>query len=104
MKKWLIPVLVILAVVFGFYNFTKGFNNTAIELNENVAESWANVETSYQRRTDLIRYNYFTSETYLWPFKGDSKNGVGVDAFRNLFPLPNNIITTNPNLIQNPGY
>jgi|TARA_B100000809_G_scaffold218459_1_gene225077 hypothetical protein len=57
-----------------------------------------------QRRTDLIRYNYFTSETYLWPFKGDSKNGVGVDAFRNLFPLPNNIITTNPNLIQNPGY
>jgi hypothetical protein len=57
-----------------------------------------------QRRTDLIRYNYFTSETYLWPFKGDSKNGVGVASYRNLFPLPNNIITTNPNLIQNPGY
>jgi LemA protein len=54
MKKWLIPVLIIFAVVFGFYNFTKGFNNTAIALNENVAESWANVETSYQRRTDLI--------------------------------------------------
>jgi hypothetical protein len=57
-----------------------------------------------QRRTDLIRYNYFTSDTYLWPFKGDSKNGVGVASYRNLFPLPNNIITTNPNLIQNPGY
>ena len=57
-----------------------------------------------QRRTDLIRYNYFTSDTYLWPFKGDSKDGVGTESFRNLFPLPNNIITTNPNLIQNPGY
>jgi hypothetical protein len=57
-----------------------------------------------QRRTDLIRYNYFTSDTYLWPFKGDSKNGVGVQDYRNIFPLPNSIITTNPNLIQNSGY
>ena len=57
-----------------------------------------------QRRTDLIRYNYFTSDTYLWPFKGNSKNGSGVQDYRNLFPLPNNIITTNPNLTQNPGY
>ena len=57
-----------------------------------------------QRRTDLIRYNYFTSDTYLWPFKGDSKDGVSVEDYRNIFPLPNNIITTNPNLTQNPGY
>ncbi len=57
-----------------------------------------------QRRSDLIRYNYFTTSTYLWPFKGDSKDGVGVEDYRNLFPLPNNIITTNPNLTQNPGY
>ena len=57
-----------------------------------------------QRRTDLVRYGYFTSDNYLWPFKGDSKDGVGVDSFRNIFPLPNNVITTNPNLVQNPGY
>lgn len=57
-----------------------------------------------QRRTDLVRYNYFTSDTYLWPFKGDTKDGSGVDDYRNIFPLPNNIITTNPNLIQNTGY
>lgn len=57
-----------------------------------------------QRRTDLIRYNYFTSSTYLWPFKGNSKDGVGVQEYKNIFPLPNNIITTNPNLVQNPGY
>ncbi|OAD46063.1 RagB/SusD family nutrient uptake outer membrane protein [Polaribacter atrinae] len=57
-----------------------------------------------QRRTDLIRHNYFTSDTYLWPFKGNSINGSGVQDYRNLFPLPNTIITTNPNLKQNPGY
>ena len=32
----------------------KGFYNTGIQLNENVSESWGNVETAYQRRGDLI--------------------------------------------------
>jgi LemA protein len=54
MKKCLIPVIVILVIVFGFYNFIKGFNNTAIALIENVSDSWAHAETSYQRRTVLI--------------------------------------------------
>ena len=57
-----------------------------------------------QRRTDLIRYNHFTSDTYLWPFKGDTPEGTGVSAHRNIFPLPINAITTNPNLVQNSGY
>lgn len=56
------------------------------------------------RRTDLIRYNLFTSGEYLWPWKGNAKNGIAVDANRKLFPLPNNIIVINPNLTQNPGY
>lgn len=57
-----------------------------------------------QRRTDLIRYNYFTSGNYLWPFKGDVPNGTSVAPFRNIFPLPINAIATNPNLTQNQGY
>ncbi|MEH6406438.1 MAG: RagB/SusD family nutrient uptake outer membrane protein [Leeuwenhoekiella sp.] len=57
-----------------------------------------------QRRTDLIRYNDFTTGNYLWPFKGGSKSGTSVEEFRNLFPLPSNIILINPNLTQNPGY
>ena len=56
------------------------------------------------RRTDLIRYDLFTSGEYLWPWKGNAKNGIAVDANRKLFPLPNNIIVINPNLTQNPGY
>ncbi|MBF8151367.1 LemA family protein [Winogradskyella sp. F6397] len=54
MKKWLIPVIVIAIIGFGFYSWGKNFNNTAVTLNENVKEAWGNVQTSYQRRNDLI--------------------------------------------------
>lgn len=54
MKKWLIPLIIILIVGFGVYRWAVGFNNTAVELNENVSEAWGNVQTSYQRRNDLI--------------------------------------------------
>ena len=54
MKKWLIPVIIIALIVFALYSWGKGFNNTAVNLNENVKESWGNVQTSYQRRNDLI--------------------------------------------------
>lgn len=57
-----------------------------------------------QRRTDLIRFNDYTSGNYLWPFKGGSKSGTAVDDYRALFPLPSNIILINTNLTQNPGY
>jgi len=56
------------------------------------------------RRTDLIRYNRFTSSSYLWPFKGNEPTGVAVDDYRNLFPLPANVVAINSNLTQNEGY
>lgn len=54
MKKWLIPVIIIAILGFGIYSWAVGFNNTAVSLNENVSEAWGNVQTSYQRRNDLI--------------------------------------------------
>ncbi len=54
MKKWLVPLLVIGAIVLYAYSSGKGFYNSAIKLNENVSESWGNVQTAYQRRGDLI--------------------------------------------------
>lgn len=54
MRKWLIPVGIILVVVFALYSWVKGINNTAVTLSESIKESWGNVETSYQRRNDLI--------------------------------------------------
>ncbi|TXD52674.1 MULTISPECIES: LemA family protein [unclassified Polaribacter] len=54
MKKWLIPVIVIVVVFYIFYSFGKGFNNTAVVLQEDAKTTWSNVESSYQRRNDLI--------------------------------------------------
>lgn len=53
MKKFL-PWIVIAIIAIGLYSWGKSFNNTAVTLNENVKESWGNVQTSYQRRNDLI--------------------------------------------------
>ena len=54
MKKWLIPLVIIALVIFGIYNWAVGFNNTAVEHEANAKTAWSNVESSYQRRNDLI--------------------------------------------------
>lgn len=54
MKNWLIPVIIIVVLGIIFYSMSVGFNNTAIEKQENAQLAWANVESSYQRRNDLI--------------------------------------------------
>lgn len=56
------------------------------------------------RRTDLIRYNLFTSGTYLWPWKAGVPGGAGADSHYNIFPIPSSEILSNTNLSQNPGY
>ncbi len=53
MRKFL-PFIIIGAVLLIGYSYFKGINNTAVTLDQNVKESWGNVETSYQRRNDLI--------------------------------------------------
>ncbi len=54
MRKWLIPVLIIAVLGIVIYSMTVGVNNTAVELEENAKTAWSNVESSYQRRNDLI--------------------------------------------------
>ncbi|SDH97797.1 LemA family protein [Winogradskyella thalassocola] len=54
MKKWLIPVIVIAIIAFGIYNWAVGFNNTAVTYEADAKTAWSNVESSYQRRNDLI--------------------------------------------------
>jgi len=56
------------------------------------------------RRTDLIRYGQLTTGTYLWPWKGGVASGTSVDSKYNLFPVPASVLTSNPNLTQNPGF
>lgn len=56
------------------------------------------------RRTDLIRFNRFTSASYLWPWKAGVAAGAGADDHYNIFPIPSAEIISNTNLIQNAGY
>ena len=87
------------------YGDTSG-NITAADLNLDFVLDERSRELYWEgtRRTDLIRYGYFTTNQYLWPFKGNDPNGIAVDSYRKLFPLPTNVLSINPNLHQNPGY
>ena len=85
------------------YGNTNG-NVTSINLNFILDERARELSWETTRRSDLIRYNRYTTADYLWPWKGNVKEGKAVESFRNLFPIPNRDIVANPNLIQNPGY
>jgi len=54
MKKWLIPVILIVIFIFVIYRWAVGINNTAVNYEENAKTAWADVESAYQRRNDLI--------------------------------------------------
>ena len=57
-----------------------------------------------QRRTDLIRFGQFTTDKYLWQWKGGIKEGQAVEDYRKIFPIPSKDLNNNPNLRQNEGY
>ena len=54
MKKWLIPLIIIVVIGFALYQWAVGFNNTAVQYEADAKTAWSNVESSYQRRNDLI--------------------------------------------------
>jgi hypothetical protein len=56
------------------------------------------------RRTDLVRFGQFSDGSYLWQWKGGTKDGAKVPAFRNVYPIPAADLAANPNLKQNTGY
>jgi hypothetical protein len=85
-------------------NTTGNIASTALTLNFVLDERARELFWEGQRRTDLVRYNHFTTNTYLWPFKGNAPSGSAVGNFRNLFPIPSNTLQVNSNLTQNPGY
>jgi len=53
MKKWL-PLIIVLVVLYGIFRWGVGLNNTMVEKQETGKTQWANVESAYQRRADLI--------------------------------------------------
>lgn len=56
------------------------------------------------RRTDLVRFGQFTDGDYLWPWKGGEADGITVSSDYDIYPIPSQDLTANPNLDQNDGY
>jgi LemA protein len=56
-SKWFIPLAIIgglLLMVFIFIGWGSGIYDKAVSLQEEVSNQWGNVQTSYQRRADLV--------------------------------------------------
>ncbi len=77
---------------------------TALTLDDVFNEITKELAWEGHRRTTLIRYDLYTSATYLWPYKGGVKSGQGLEDYVKLFPLPIDDLQVNENLVQNPGY
>lgn len=56
------------------------------------------------RRQDLIRAGQFTTNAYIWQWKGGVHDGQPVEDYKNLYPIPTSDLMVNPNLEQNEGY
>ncbi|MBB6326560.1 LemA protein [Algoriphagus iocasae] len=94
MKKLLIPILIL--AVLGIYMYTKavGTYNQFVQTEEQINGQWAEVQTQYQRRADLIPnlvntvkgYAEFEQETLTGVIEARAKaTSVNVDA-SNLSP------------------
>lgn len=55
------------------------------------------------RRTDLVRHGKFTTDKYIWQWKGGVASGRAVDSRYNRYPIPASEVAANPNL-SNPEY
>ena len=77
---------------------------SAITLQDVLDERARELYQECWRRNDLIRFKQFTSSDYLWQWKGNVKEGKGVEDYRNLYPIPDSDRLANSNLQQNPGY
>lgn len=74
--------------------------NLDLVLNERLVE----LHWEGHRRQDLIRFNQYTGGVYNWSWKGSAPNGIPIANYRDLFPIPNASLASNPNLNQNEGY
>jgi len=90
----------------------RAFNNdpagviTAGQLNANflLAERGREFYYEAQRRTDLVRFGKFTDGNYFWAWKGGAVNGTNTSKHLNVFPIPSDELSSNPNIIPTPGY
>ena len=77
---------------------------SSLSLDEIIKERGRELYQECWRRSDLIRFDLFTTDKYLWQWKGNVRDGQAVESYRNLFPIPDSDRLANTKLVQNPGY
>ncbi len=83
-------------------NITAGEITDELLLNERGKEFYYEA----QRRTDLVRFGKFTNGNYNWTWKGGIHKGTNTSSHMNIFPVPGDEVSANPNYkgLNNPGY
>ena len=81
-----------------------GDGNIDLTLDNIIDERGRELYMECFRRQDLIRFGMFTTDKYLWEFKGGVQAGRAVDDHYNLYPITSSDLNANGNLTQNPGY
>lgn len=81
-----------------------GLDHLALTLDNVIDERGRELYMEGFRRQDLIRFGLFTTDKYLWEFKGGALDGTAVNDKFNLFSIPSADLNSNGNLKQNPGY
>lgn len=81
-----------------------GLGHLALTLDNVIDERGRELYFEGMRRQDLIRFGLYTTDKYLWEFKGGVREGTAVDSKYNLFSIPSDDLNANPNLEQNTGY
>jgi len=77
---------------------------TSLDLNVIFNERSRELYWECHRRTDLIRFGKYSGSTYNWSWKNNVQLGAALPATAELMPIPYNVMVSNQNLSQNPGY
>ena len=86
------------------YGDTSGnISATDLDLDFILSERSRELYWEAHRRTDLIRFNQFSSNG-IWQWKGGIQQGTTTDSFRDVMPIPATDLGINTNLEQNTGY
>ncbi|MCM1067925.1 MAG: RagB/SusD family nutrient uptake outer membrane protein [Muribaculaceae bacterium] len=81
------------------YGDTSGnISDAQLNLEFIIAERGRELYHELHRRTDLVRFGLFTTDAYVWQWKGGVLDGRAVDKRYNIYPIPATELSANPNL------